>query len=248
MTANELKKEAIEKAMRDSQKRKREEKLYKPLDDFLKRLKKKIKEEFAPLYVSGFDQLHIIRLGKVSEELYDELDGFNRKNYRELVKHAWGWAGLFVEVKLSEAEAKKSVDEYLKGYDPVTQYVYDKEVDRKRMRLNEAILTAREYQDVERLYKAVKKAADLWYTQSSQYALDLMLTAIRQAFEKGGATHLRWNTQRDDKVCGDCHEYDGKVFPIREYPEPPHYNCRCYPTPANPDGPGDNGLHGEQYL
>ena len=217
-------------------KRKREKALYAPLDDFLKRLKKKIREAFAPFSVAGFDQLNVIRLSEKTEKLYSELDAFNRKNYRDLVGHAHEWAGTYIDLRLTEIDGKKTVDKYLKVYDPVTQYVYAKEVDRKRMRFDEAVLTAREFNDFDKLRKAVKKAADLWYTQGSQYALALMLFTIRQTYTDAGVTHLRWNTQRDDKVCTECHGYDGKVFPVKEYPEPPHYNCRCYPTPAKADG------------
>ena len=237
MTADELKRAAIEKAMKDARKRKREERLYGPLDDFLKRLRKKIKEEFAPLFVSGFEMFSVVRLGKISEELYAELDAFNRKNYLELVKHARAWAEWILGKELPRADLKKLVDEYLKGYDPVTQYVYDKEIDRKRMRMNESILTAREFQDAGRLQKAVRKAADLWYTQSSQYALDLMLFEIERAYEEDGITLLQWNTQRDEKVCAECDERDGKRYDEDAYPPPPHYNCRCYPTPVNPENP-----------
>ena len=222
--------------MDESLKKSRSDKLYKPLDEFLKRLKKKIKQMFASLYVSGFDQLNIIRLGKMSETIYQELDEFNRKNYVELVRHARSWAEWILGKKLSSADLDKFVKDYLKGYDPVTQYVYTKEVDRKRMRMNEAILTAKEFQDLGKLQKAVKKAADLWYTQSSQYALDLMLEEIEEAYkDDGDVSLLRWNTMRDEKVCPECGVLDGQVFDADAYPPPPHYNCRCYPTPENPE-------------
>lgn len=225
--------EAVGKAIEDSLKRKYEEKLYKPLDDFLKRLKKKIKEIFAPLYVSGFDELNIIRLSKITQEMYDELDKFNRENYLELVKHARSWAEWVLGEKLSDTDMKKFIDQYLKGYDPVTQYVYTKEVDRKRMRLNEAIATAKEFQDMVKLQKAVKKAADLWFTQSSQYGLDLMDFMIMESFlEDDQVEHFRWVTVGDEKVCSECNERDGKIWPSDSFPSKPHYNCRCFKVPA----------------
>lgn len=225
--------EAVGKALDESLKRKQEEKLYKPLDDFLKRLKKKIKTVFAPLFVSGFDELNIIRLNKTTAEIYNELDEFNRKNYLELAKHARAWAEWILGKKLSDADLKGFVNKYLKGYDPVTQYVYTKEVDRKRMRLNEAILTTKEFQEIDKLQKAVKKAADLWYTQSSQYALDLMEYVLTQSFEEDDQVeHFRWNTAGDERVCTECNERDGKIYPADAFPPKPHYNCRCYKTPA----------------
>ena len=224
-------KEAVDTSL----KRKQEEKLYKPLDDFLKRLKKKIKAIFAPLFISSFDQLHIVQLNKMTANMYTELDEFNRKNYLLLVEHARAWAEWVLGKKLSDKDLKDFVNQYLKGYDPITQYVYTKEVDRKRMRLNEAVYTAREFQDIAKLQKAVKKAADLWFTQSSQYAIDLMDLALTKAFledEDDDEKYFRWNTIVDGRECEICHERDGKIYPDDAYPEKPHYGCRCYKTPA----------------
>lgn len=209
------------------------ETLYKPLDDFLKRLKKKIKEMYAPLYVSGFDQLNVIMLATNTTKLYDELDKFNRENFLALAEHAWKWAEEVLGKSVKKKDLEELIKDYLHGYDPVTQYVYDKEIDRKRMRLNEAILTAREYQDVLKLQKAVKKAADLWFTQSSQYALDIMDFALTVAFEEDDDTEFfMWNAVIDGHECEECHKRDGKIYSEDAYPSKPHYGCRCYKTPV----------------
>lgn len=207
--------------------------LYQPLDDFLKILKKKIKETFAPLYVSGFDQLNVISLSTRTEQMYNDLDKFNRKHYQELAEHAWKWAQEVAGKDIPKIDLEKMISEYLAGYDPVTQYVYNREIDRKRMRLNESILTAREYSDVVKLHKAVKKAADLWFTQSNQYALDLMDLALTRAFEEEDTKFFRWNAVIDGHECEICHERDGKIYDADTYPDKPHYGCRCYKTPAH---------------
>ena len=209
-----------------------EQLLYRPLDDYIKRLKRKVKEGYAGLYVSGFDQLNIIQLAKTTESLYTGLDEFNRDEYIALATHARDVAVRLMGKPAPAFSIAEYIEDYLGGYDPVSQYVYEKETDRKRMRLNESILTAKEYQDVEKLHKAVKKAADLWFTQSSQYALDIMLGAMVRTYKKGGVKKLRWNTVIDGHECTDCHELNGKVFEIDSYPEPQHYGCRCYPTPV----------------
>lgn len=206
--------------------------LYGPLDAYIKRLKRKIKEGYAGLYVSGFDQLNIIQLSKTTEALYSGLDEFNRDEYIVLAKHAKDTAVTLMGKQAPAFSIADYIEDYLGGYDPVSQYVYEKEVDRKRMRLNESILTAKEYADVEKLHKAVKKAADLWFTQSSQYALDIMLGALIETYRRSGVKKLRWNTVIDGHECVDCRELDGKVFPIDSYPAPQHYGCRCFPTPV----------------
>lgn len=214
----------------------REEKLYRPLDDFLKRLKKKIKEAYSVLIVSGFDQLNVIQLTAVTDNVYRQLDRFNRKEYEKLVEHAWEWAEEIVGKKISKPDFDEFVRNYISGYDSVTQYVYTKEIDRKRMRLNESILTAREYQDIVQLHKAVKKASDLWFTQSSQYALDLMLEGVKAAYDQSDAdkdeTKWMWNAVIDGHECQECHDRNGRVYLKRNYPRQPHYGCRCYPTPV----------------
>ena len=211
----------------------REEKLYAPLDEFLKKLKKKIKQVYAPLYVSSFDQLNIIMLNKRTAEIYSELDDYNRKAYRMLAEHAREWAFEQMEKGLKKKDMSELVNDYLKGYDPVTQYVYVKEVDRKRMRLNESVLAAREYNEFDKLQKSVKKAADLWFTQSSQYAIDIMDLALTETFleeDDDDPTFFMWNTVIDGRECEECHARNGKVYESDEYPPKPHYGCRCYKT------------------
>ena len=226
--------QAVDKGLDKAKQRKLEKELYGPLDDFLKRLKRKIKTVFAPLFVSAFDELHIIRLSKTTAAMYEELDAFNRKNYLKLIEHARKWAEEVLGKKLSDADLKSFMEQYLKGYDPVTQYVYAKEIDRKRMRLNESVMTAAEFYDIVKLHEVVRKAIDLWFTQSSQYALDLMLEEIINAYDEDdegdGEEWLMWNAIVDGKECEICHSRNGKVYEKHNYPPRPHYKCRCYPT------------------
>lgn len=204
--------------------------LYRPLDAFLEKAKKRIKREFLRLSLVGFDQLNVIQTKRMTQAMYDRLDEFNRKEYERLARHAWHEAYGWMRKKPREMDYLDFVMEYLDGYDPVTQYIYTKEVERKRMRLAEAILTAREYSDRSALDKAVKKAADLWYTQTMQYGIDLMTGALMAAFEAEKETRLMWNAVIDGRECNVCHSRNGQVYSIRDYPPRPHYGCRCYPT------------------
>lgn len=41
---------------------------------------------------------------------------------------------------------------------------------------------------------------------------------------------IPWETVEDDKVCLDCQDLaDNGPYPPEEYPEPPHFGCRCFP-------------------
>jgi SPP1 gp7 family putative phage head morphogenesis protein len=122
--------------------------------------------------------------------------------------------------------------EYLNGYDPVTGYIYTQELDRKRMRLNEGIMAAREFNDRNAFEKAVKKTADLLYTQSMQYGTDLMQAAMLEVYERAGIDELMWVSVMDGRECDECHDRNGVVYKRKEYPGKPHYGCRCYPVPV----------------
>lgn len=218
---------------------KAEKALFKPLDEYIKRLKRQVRQEFMALSLLGFDELQVVRLTAKTQSMYKRLDETNRAEYEKLAEHAWGWAmewyfGMFDSKwdKPKKIDAEKFVAKTLAGYNPVTQYIYNREVERKQMRLNEAILTAKEYMDREQLKKAVKKAADLWYTQSSQYGVDILLGAMEETYESAGVTRLMWNSMEDTRVCEVCDSLNGKIFRVENYPPRQHYGCRCYPTPV----------------
>jgi len=207
-------------------------KLYKPLDEYLENLKKKIRTEFNHLLLAGFDGLNILSVKRSTQDMFDRFERFNRDQYVLLVKAAWLWAFDCMGKEPPEMDYLDFVMEYLNGYDPITQYVYQKEIDRKRMRLNEAILTAREYKDQAMFEKTIKRAADLWYTQSNQYGIDLVNATIVEAYDRAGIDSVRWNTVIDGRECKTCRERNGFVYTIRNAPGRPHYGCRCYYTPA----------------
>ena len=68
----------------------------------------------------------------------------------------------------------------------------------------------------------------LWSQQTAQYADIVTDAAVIQAFVDAGISKVRWITQEDEKVCKTCRERNGKVYPITELPEKPHWRCRCY--------------------
>lgn len=201
---------------------------YGPLDQFLKKAKRMIQAEFNRLDASGFDRMTVRQLTKVTADLYKRLDAYNREQYETLVREAWTAAG----GPTGKVKPKRFVTDYLDGVDPITEYIYTQEVDRKRMRLNEAILTAREYSSHTMLTKALRKAASLWYTQTSQYGIDLVDRAMIAAYKIVGYEWVKWNTRLDGWECRVCKGRNGKVYKIGEAPPKAHYNCRCWYTPV----------------
>lgn len=124
---------------------------------------------------------------------------------------------------------KKWLNEVLNSYDPVTLYIYLNEVERKRDRAAEGINAAKNKST------EFKKALSYWHRQTAQYADIITDNARLKSFKDTGVKRVRWNTQEDEKVCGECEPLDGKVFDIDKAPPKKHWHCRCYYTAATED-------------
>lgn len=202
--------------------------MYQTLDEWLKRVKKKIRTEFNHMSVIGFDELNVVGTKKYTQEMYDRLDAENKKAYRKIASEAYKKAG--------GPKAAEIDDEWVAGvlamYNLVTGYLYNKELERKRLRLNEQILTAREYDSRSAYNECLRRSANLWYTQSMQYGIDIVDKATIKALKDSGIKRVRWISVHDDHRCGDCEDRDEKIYKIDEIPEKTHYGCRCYLEPV----------------
>lgn len=171
-----------------------------------------------------FDELMVVR---VLRTLYDELERDNREVFLDLARASY-------EESLSELEDSEEIEEitefwlldFLDDYNPVTKYVYSKEVPRKRDRTEEAINSstnkAREF----------KRGLMYWSQMTTQYCLDVSDAARMKAFKDNGVERLIWKTQKDGNVCDECASRDGKIYPIDAVPPKAHYGDRCYLIPV----------------
>ena len=146
--------------------------MYRYLDTLLRSARKKIQTEFNKLSVTGFDELNVIGTQKTTQAMFDRFLSDNEAMYLKVGKDAYKNAvGKAKDEGFSGKES--NVDsEWIAGvlgaYNLVTGYLYGKEADRKRMRLNEQILTAREYDNRTMYHDSLRKTANLWYTQTVQ--------------------------------------------------------------------------------
>jgi SPP1 gp7 family putative phage head morphogenesis protein len=207
--------------------------IYSKLDQQLKIVKKQIRDEFAKLSLAGFDELNVIGTKKRTEKIYSKLKAVNSAAY---IKSATGaykvTEDILIPMGFEKVKAKTDInDKWLLGilgaYHLATGYLYNSEADRKRMRLNEEILTAREYTDHAAYRNAVKRAMDLWWTQSQQHGIYAADEGCIDAFRDYGVERVRWVAEMDGKECKVCHERNGKVYDIDKVPEKTHYGCRC---------------------
>ena len=222
----------------------RETKQYELTDILIALLTGKLRKEVNRLDVMGFDQLNAPNVTKLTKAMIERLLKENKKAYLKIAKQATEEAA--DDVKAIGVKAKpittdeKYVDGVLEDYNPVTGYLYYPEADRKRSRLVEAILTAVAINSRNDYHKELKKFANLWHTQTKQYGETMVDRTRLDTFKKNGIKYVMWQTQGDIKVCDECRERNGKIYPLSEYPGKAHYNCRCWLVPVLKKEKGEN--------
>lgn len=211
--------------------------MYRYLDKLLEIEKKKIRAAFNRVNAMGFDELNVINTRKVTKTMYDRFLEENEALYLKSAKIAYQNA-LKSAKKAGFSGEEKDVDGewvagLLAGYNLVTGYLYKKEADRKRLRLNEQIYTAREYGNRNMFGDSLRRAANLWWTQTSQYGISAVDEATVKGFTDMGVERVQWIAADDEKTCPTCGARDNKIYAIKELPPKPHYGCRCYIVPVS---------------
>ena len=211
--------------------------MYRYLDSLLAKAKKKIRTEFNRMGVMGFDTLNVVNTKKITKEMFDRLLSDNEKMYRKVADDTYSKA----KRKASSAGYTEDEPEGISGdwllgvllaYNLVTGYLYDREAERKRLRLNEQILTAREYDSREMYNDSLRRTANLWWTQTAQYGIEVVDQATLQAYKDMGVEKVKWIAELDSRTCKVCRERNGVIYELSKVPEKTHYNCRCYLEPV----------------
>ena len=203
--------------------------MYKLLDKLLANEMKRIRASFNHLGSMGFDELNVVNTRKATQKMYDGFLKDNESIYLKVARDAYK--------KATEGNKKAPIDRewlvgVLTGYNLVTGYLYNSEADRKRLRLNEQILTAREYGNRQLLHESLRRSANLWWTQTTQYGISIVDEATIKGFKDVGVKRVQWIAADDEKTCPTCGARDNKIYPINKIPPKPHYGCRCYVVPV----------------
>ncbi len=211
--------------------------MYRLADKLLEQLKKLIRREFNRLGIFGFDELNVPRVTKETTELFERLMAENQKRYLQVAQKASKDARALVIAAGYDDREVKIPDEawviaFLGAYNFVSGYLYEQEAERKRLRLAEQMLTAKEYQSRTMYNDSIRRSANLWWTQASHYMLDAVDEATLETYEKMGVERVEWHTNIDGHECQTCRERHGKIYPIDKVPPKPHRNCRCRLTPV----------------
>lgn len=211
--------------------------MYRLADKLLEQLKKLIRREFNRLGIIGFDELNAPRVTSETTALFDRLKQENQKLYLKVARKAYEDAVSTAAAAGYPTVKENRIDEawviaLLVAYNFVSGYLYESEADRKRLRLAEQMMTAREYQNRTLYNDSVRRSANLWWTQASHYMLESVDKATLDGYKDAGVTKVKWNTEIDGRECSVCRERNGKIYGIDDVPPKPHRNCRCYLTPV----------------
>lgn len=212
--------------------------LYNRSDKYIEKLKKKIRIEFNKLAVTSFDELNVVKTREKTSEMYDRFMDFNEKEYKSIIRDGIEYTRNTLapteQQKVDDSEDLNDVvllGVLLLSYNSLTGYLYKNEADRKRMRLNEEILSAREFSNRQGYHDALRRSANLWFTQSMEYGDMAAFLAEKETYKAAGITKVRWVTEQDEKVCKYCQEREGQVYKIDDAPGLLHYHCRCHYEP-----------------
>lgn len=211
--------------------------MYRLADKLLEQLKKLVRREFNRLGIFGFDELNVPRVTKETTELFERLMAENLKRYLQAAKKASTDAKARViaagyDDREIEIPDEAWVKAFLDSYNFVSGYLYEQEAERKRLRLAEQMLTAKEYQSRTQYNDSIRRSANLWWMQTAHYMLDAVDEATLNTYEKMGVKQVEWHTNMDGKECKTCRDRHGKIYPIDNVPPKPHRNCRCRLAPV----------------
>lgn len=165
----------------------------------------------------NFDELNVL---KGIKALYAELEQDNEEILLELAQEKYAE---------TNPDGKKPNRKWLLALlalsDPVSKFVYLNEVPRKAERTAEAINATGAK------VKQMEIGLRYWSSMTNHYTDVVTDAAVLDAYRDTGIKFVRWITADDDRVCQECEERDGKIYPINNIPPKPHYGCRCRYAP-----------------
>lgn len=200
---------------------------YRHADKAMKSLSDKMGAEFQNLSSTlRFDELNVIAVRKQVTQMYERINAQVLREFREVASRVHDDTQTEIAVDNTEFLAAAFLIAIFGRYDKVTKYVYTNEWERKRDRLIESIMAGTGSRDVR---QSLKRALDTMRRQVAQYGDNLTDEVRNAVFEEAGIEKVRWNTQRDHKVCEDCRDRDNVIYNLYDVPNK-HYHCRCYLT------------------
>ena len=187
---------------------------YQTADKVIGYLIKRYRKLFGQARASTFDELNVIA---VSHDIYDTALSETKQEMARLSRVVYERYG-----DREDFDGTAFVLALMLAYDPVTKYVYENEVDRKRARFVEGVLGSPSP------LEEIKLAERLWVSMNKVFADEVTFQTMIQAYRDMGVKMVRWVTSEDEKRCPTCGAMHGKIYSIDKVPPKPHRNCRCW--------------------
>ena len=187
---------------------------YTLADKVIASLTKRYIKLFGKVRGMAFDEMNVI---SVSHEIYDTALVETKREMARLSKKVYE--------KYNESDNFDSegfVLALMLAYDPTSKYIYQNEVDRKRARFVEGVLSS------DFPMEEVKASQRLWIAMNKVFADEVTFQTMIKAYKDSGVKRVRWVTSPDERRCSTCGAMHGKVFHIDKVPSKPHRNCRCW--------------------
>lgn len=178
-----------------------------------------LNKQYGKLFrrVTAFDELNVI---PVSHEIYSEVYDLVKREATRLAETVYR--------KNRNQEGPNTFDPaawvliLVLAYNPVTKYIFENEIERKRARFAEGVIAS------DTPAEEVALAKRLLAGMNAQFMDDLTHETMIQAFKDNGTKRVRWVTSPDDRRCKHCASMHGKIYPIENIPAKPHIHCRCW--------------------
>ena len=189
-----------------------------------------LNKQYAKLFrrVTSFDELNVI---SVSHEIYDEALKITEQEATRLVKSVYDSYRESGAIPASEAHDMTVA--LMGAYNPTTKYIYRNELDRKRSRFAEGVISS------DTPIEEVELAKRLLIALNKQFADDVTFESVVKAFADDGVKQVRWVTAVDDRRCKECKSRHHKIYRIDNIPPKPHLHCRCYVEKVEEKQKGD---------
>ena len=177
-----------------------------------------------------FDEVNVL---KESIKLYERLYSDCKKEWRDLYADRYIEMWLYLKGKKPDEDeldelVEMEMSRLLYEAHPVTKYIFDAEVLRKRDRMFEDIQASPTKAQKQ---LAMEKGKRFWAQMTTWYTDFTSQDAEIDALENAGVKKVKRHEMNDDKVCSTCRELDGKIYAIDKVPHIAHVRCRAWYTP-----------------
>ena len=178
-----------------------------------------LNKQYGKLFrkVTAFDELNVI---PVSHEIYDGVYDLVKREATRLADTVY--RKYRRTEKPSEFDPTAWILLLVLAYNPVTKYIFENEIERKRARFAEGVIAS------DTPAEEVALAKRLLAGMNAQFMDDVTHETLIQAYRDNGTRKVRWVTSPDDRRCRKCASMHNKIYPIADIPAKPHIHCRCW--------------------